>query len=232
MKQLFVTRTKSIKTLLLFAAVAIMAFSLPLQASANYYGIAQRSTTHHGSYFFATIQPMNSGWSSTNNTRFILHTTWIASGTKWIENGFVDGAMQEPGGTLQYHRGYYTATGDLADVAGTYKEYIITGPGTGVGTNRTFHIQRDGTNSWGVYVDFVLRRTYSGFATSASRADVGLETNTTVSTSNQWNERALQTYSGTSWNNWTSGNFVQSSGVGITVSWDTQYTSIFTQKTN
>jgi hypothetical protein len=171
---------------------------------------------------------MNSNWSSTNNTRFILHTVWIASGTKWIENGFMDGAIQEPGGTIQYHRGYYTATGDLNNIAGTYREYKIVGPSTNVGTGHAFHIQRDGTNSWGVYVDFALRRTYSGFATSANRTDVGLETNTTASTSSQWNERAFQTYSGTSWNKWTSGSLSQSPG--ISVSWDTRLESIFTSK--
>lgn len=206
-------------------------FALPVQAFANYYGTARNSSTGvHGAYFYSIIQGLDSKWSSTNNTRFVLHTVWIedSSGQKWLENGFMDGAIQEPGGTIQYHKGYYTAQGEYNN-SSAYKEYKIIGPSTTTGTGRAFHIQRDGTNSWGVYVDFELRRTYSNWSTSGQYVDVGLETNYTGSTSNEWNERSFQLYNGTTWKDWSSGSLYSNHST-ISVSWDSSPTSIKTKK--
>lgn len=221
-------KMKRISVILLTLALV---FALPVQAFANYYGMARNSSTGiHGAYFYANIQDLDSKWSTTNNTRFVLHTVWIedSSGKKWLENGFMDGAIQEPGGTIQYHKGYYTAQGEYSN-SSAYKEYKIIGPGTTTGSGHSFHIQRDGTDKWGVYVDFDLKRTYSSWSTSGQYVDVGLETNYTGSTSSEWNERSLQLYNGTTWNNWGSGtlSFTHST---ISVSWDTSPTSIKTKK--
>lgn len=217
-----------------------LAMSLTSVASANYYGIVSTSGTIDGTYFYAKTQGLDSKWSSTTTgeNRFILHTTWIQSnastGLKWIEVGFVDGAMQEPSSSVSYHNGFYTATGSY-NSTGTaltsYSEYKITGPSTAVGTNHNYQIQRTGTSSWGVYVDYTLYRTYSDFATSCDGTDVGLETNYSGSTSDEWNERAFQVLKNGSWSSWSNGTIKrEDSAQGISVTWDSKPTSIFTEK--
>ncbi len=196
-----------------------------MTAYANYYGIGRNFTTNHGGYFYTTIQALDSKRTSTNNTRFILHTIWAGNGSDWVEVGFMDGALAEPGSPIGYHRGYYTAMGK----GSTYQEYKIIGPSTAIGTNHNFQIQRDGYNSWGMYVDYTLRRTYSNFATSSDGIDVGLETNNTVSTSATWHNRNFQLYNGTTWKNWTTGS-LHNSGSGISVSWNPAYTGINSSK--
>lgn len=219
-----------------------MIFSLSSVASAaSYYGIAQYSDTIDGTYFYAKTQSLDSKWNSTTgNTRFILHTTWIANypssgGDKWIEVGFVDGAMQGTGSTYVHHNGFYTATGshDSYGNVTSYSEYIITGPSTSTGLNHNYQIQRTGTSDWGVYVDYTLYGTYRNFATSCDRTDVGLETNYTGSTSGEWNERAFQVLKNGSWSAWTSGSLylpTASTRIGIDASWDSEPTSIYTSK--
>lgn len=211
-----------------FILALVMALILPVQAFA-YHGVARTEVNDiDGTYFYATIEDMDSEWTSTNDTRFILHTTWILNNDDtWIENGFVDGAMQEPDGDIVYHNGYYTASGVFS--TGDYEEYIITGPSTGINTSHSFHIQRDGTSTWGVYVDFTLRRSYS-WETSADRIDVGLETNTTVSSSDEWNERNFQYYENGSWYDWDDGSIIPPDHSSIDISWDDEPTSIFTSK--
>lgn len=223
----------------------LLVFSLVMSLSsvasaANYYGIVTTSDSIDGTYFYARTQDMDSKWTSTTSGqyRFILHTTWIqsaaSSGTKWIEVGFVDGAMAEPGSTVSYHNGFYTATGsyDTYGNLASYAEYIITGPSTAVGTGHNYQVQRTGTDDWGVYVDYTLYHTYNDFATSCDGTDVGLETNYAYSTSDQWNERAFQVLKNGSWSAWSSGSIKrEDSSQGISVDWDTSPTSIFTEKT-
>lgn len=215
------------KKTIAFLLTLILTLSASTTAFANYYGTGRNFTSNHGGYFFTTIQALDSKWSSTYNTRFILQTIWAASGNDWLEVGFMDGALAEPGNPIGYHRGYYTAIGK----GSTYQEYKIIGPSTTIGTNHNFQIQRDGSSSWGVYVDYTLRRTYSDFATVSSGVDVGLETNNTVSTSAQWHNRNFQLYNGTTWSDWTTGS-LSNSGVGISVSWNPSYTDINNSKTN
>ena len=136
--------------------------------------------------------------------------------------------------SVSYHIGVYTATGSY-NSTGTaltsYSEYKITGPSTAVGTNHNYQIQRTGTSSWGVYVDYTLYRTYSDFATSCDGTDVGLETNYSGSTSDEWNERAFQVLKNGSWSSWSNGTIKkEDSAQGISVTWDSKPTSIFTEK--
>ena len=102
-----------------------------MTAYANYYGIGRNFTTNHGGYFYTTIQALDSKRTSTNNTRFILHTIWAGNGSDWVEVGFMDGALAEPGSPIGYHRGYYTAMGK----GSTYQEYKIIALCTAIGTN-------------------------------------------------------------------------------------------------
>lgn len=209
-------------------AVLLLGFStIRAYAANNMYGYARNYEGGEGSYFYATIQSLNANRTSSNPYNFILHTTWVGGNDKWIENGFMDGAIQEPGGKLENHHGYYTAIGSHNESV-AYSEYKIIGPSTSNGTSHAFQIQRDGTNKWGVYVDYTLRRTYTDFSMTPERMSVGLETNTTQSTSAQWNERAIQRLTSSGWKNWSSGALKVDSG--ISASWDSQYTSIYTSK--
>ncbi len=223
---------KKFKLLSFALAVVLLMGTVTMEANAKYskqYAIARNTESNgHGSYFYATIQPLNSNWSTTNSSRFILHTTWVGSGQKWIENGFMDGAIAEPGGNLEYHHGFYTATGSHDNSIG-YSEYKIIGPSTADGTSHSFQIQRDGTNSWGVYVDYTLRRTYNNFATSCDSIDVGLETNESTATSAQWNERSIQRLTSSGWKNWGSGTLSVGSD-NVSASWQTKYSAIYTSK--
>lgn len=224
------------------AVVALaMMISLTCGASANYYGVVGTSNSMDGAYFYAVTQPLDSKWANTAaaKNRFILHTTWIrnesSSGLSWIEVGFVDGAMDSTGsGNPTHHNGFYTATGayNANGALIAYDEYFITGPGTATGLGHTYQIQRTGYSSWGVYVDYNLCHTYYDFATSCTSAHVGLETNYAGSTSSQWNERAFQILKNGSWQAWSSGSVVENdTNDGISVSWESYPTSIFTKKT-
>lgn len=223
---------KKFKILSFVLAGVLLMGTTTIEANASYsrqYAIAKNTQSDgHGSYFYATIQPLSANWSTTNPSRFILHTTWVGSGQKWIENGFMDGAMAEPGGDLEYHHGFYTATGSHDDSI-EYSEYKIIGPSTTDGTSHSFQIQRDGINSWGVYVDYTLRRTYTNFATSCDSIDVGLETNETTATSAQWNERAIQRLTSSGWEDWESGTLSVGSN-HVSASWENEYSSIYTSK--
>lgn len=224
---------KKIKLLSIALCAVLVMGAVTMKAEASFsrqYAIAQNTESNgHGSYFYATIKPLDANWSSTNSSRFILHTTWVGSGDKWIENGFMDGAMAGPGGNTEYHHGFYTATGSHDNSIG-YSEYKIIGPSTNDGTSHSFQIQRDGTNSWGVYVDYTLRRTYTNFATSCDSIDVGLETNESTATSAQWNERAIQRLTTSRWKDWGSGELSVGSN-NVNASWGTKYSSIYTSKT-
>lgn len=219
--------------------VLILALS-GIAGAASIHGYARTAKgTYDGTYFYATTQGLNSGWSASNVNRFILHSTWIknegATTTKWVEVGYVDGAMQPPGvATPGYHKGFYTAYGTKptsSQTASSYAEYKIVGPSTATGTNHAYQIQRTGTSSWNVYVDFNLYRTVNNFMSSANYVNVGLETNYPRATSNRWNERSFQVYKNGAWTNWTSG-VLNNSGYneGIRTEWGTQPTSIFTSK--
>lgn len=223
---------KKFKLLSFALAVVLLMGAVTMEANASYsrqYALGRNTQSNsHGSYFYATIQPLDSKWSTANPSRFILHTTWAVSGDRWIENGFMDGAITEPGGSREYYHGFYTATGSHDNSIG-YSEYKIIGPSTNDGTSHSFQIQRDGTNSWGVYVDYTLRRTYDNFATSCDRIDVGLETNESTATSAQWNERSIQRLTSSGWKDWGSGSLSVGSD-NVSASWKTEYTSLYTSK--
>lgn len=220
------------KKLIVVALTMTILIFFPAQAFANYYGIAQNGVQSAGGFFQAITQALDSKWSTTNKYNFILHTIWLPMDSlrdSWIEIGYMDGCIWEPTWSApQYHKGFYTAEGKRS--TGYYKEYRIIGPSTAIGYNHTYQMQRDGTTTWGVYVDYILRRSYS-WGSTAYGMDVGLETNTTVSTSALWNERSfMQLISGV-WKNWASGSLYNNgSFYGIGVRWKTQPTSIETWK--
>ncbi len=228
------------KLLGLLSAVLIISFTLNCTISSasyvRYYGIAQNSSTGKtGGFFLATTKALDSKWSSTNDTRFILHTIWVTTNTStgsWIECGYMDGAI-DPGTGIVYHKGFYTARG-IVDSNNNldYSEYKITGPSTAIDTTHTYQIQRDGIDTWGVYVDYTLRKTFSAGSTIAYM-NCGLETNYTGSSSETWNEKSFQLLSNGTWSDWTSGT-LNNTDTHSTISraWDTQYTSIKTSKTS
>lgn len=151
----------------------------------------------------------------------------------------MDGAIQQPGeSSPTYWRGSYTAKGTTT----SYSEYKIVGPSANTGVYHTYQISRtEGPNSngrykWGVYVDYELRKTYGNSKYQYGlNPDVGLETNTTNSTSAQWNEHSIQRISNWSWNNWSISNssITVDSSVGISASFvnSSSAKSIYTSKT-
>jgi hypothetical protein len=86
----------------------------------------------------------------------------------------------------------------------TYTENKCVGPSTSVGTQHTFHIQRDGSQQWVVYVDFNRVAVFTADNTGYDM-DVGIESNNAVTTSAAWYERNFQAYRNGSWKYWTSG---------------------------
>ncbi len=205
--------------------VLSMIFGCVFDASAYFqraYGVAINSGAGlDGNFFRLQIKAMDSKWSSTNNTRFILHTTWVTfNNNSWIECGTMDGSMKEPSATTySYWRGSYTAQG-IVNSSGTmtsYSEYKITGPSSAVGVYHTYQISRtagpnsSGRYTWGVYVDYQLRRSYYTYNQYCHEPQVGLESNESTATSAQWNEHSLQRISNWSWNNWirSSTSFIQ-----------------------
>jgi hypothetical protein len=206
------------------------------QSSVRYYGVARTNISNiKGGEFTATINTLNSTWSSSNN-RFILHTIWVSTGPSngWIELGFMDGAIADNGASVSYHKGFYTAHG-IFDSQGnltSYNERKITGPSTSNNTTHSFRVSYDGTiSAWKTYINGVQRLTWSTGTSSASRIDVGLETNTANSTSAQWNERNFKYLdsTGANWLSWTAGQLLPTSS-GTQVSWSSYPTAIYTSK--
>lgn len=217
------------KTIVQLILTVLLLTSMSNFAFANYYGQAKNySTGLDGCFFRSTLKATDAKWTSSND-RFILHTTWLNTdgNGSWIEVGFLDGEWIADG---TYYKGYYAAQYQF-DSQGNLTRNLkkISGPSTDIDTVHTFQIQRDGTNTWGVYVDYTLRQTWtSGSGSVASYPDVGLESNNTTSTSAQWNERNFQVYKNSTWSNWSSGS-LNSSG-NASVSWATEPTSIYSSQ--
>ena len=210
------------KRIMAAIVVAILVVSLSSVALANEHALARMTGSDlKGAYFYATIQNMS---VQDPLYDFILHTTWLINipSLEWIELGFVDGMMLIEGERV-IHRGFYAAT-QINDV---YKEYILTGPSTAVGTSHAFQIQKDGTNTWGLYLDYTFKKSIT-WSKSPDGMDVGLETNWASTKSSEWNERNFQYYK-TPWTNWTSGTLVRSVPE-VNVRWATQPTAIYTSK--
>ena len=215
---------------LLVLTITILLLSLNSFASlASYYGIVQNTGTNlDGNFFRVQNQDMDSKWTSAHNTRFILHSTWLsftASKNVWIECGMMDGAMKQPGeSNCTYWKGCYTAKA----AGSAYSEYKIVGPSSSNGTYHTYQISRtegpdsNGRYKWGVYVDYVLRKTYINSQYQYGLTpDVGLETNYVNATSSQWNEHSIQRISSWNWNNWSisDSSLYVNSAVGISASY-------------
>lgn len=205
------------------------------------YGTANNSGTNlDGNFFRLRIKAMDSKWSSTNNKRFILHTTWVGfNNESWIECGTMDGAIQEPGASLSYWKGSYTAQG-IRNSSGTttsYNEYKIVGPSANIDYYHTYQISRvsgpdsSGRYTWGAYVDYQLRRSYYTYNEYCHGPQVGLESNESTATSAQWNEHSLQRISNWSWNNWTRSatSFTQNNASASFIN-NTTGNSIYTSK--
>lgn len=218
------------KTSILITVAMLLLLILPSVVFASYHGEADSSYNNlDGSFYRATIQALDSKWTSSNKS-FILHTMWLGTNPNndWIEVGFVDGNWPTDN---SYYNGYYAAQYflDLYGNPSAYNIVKITGPSKTVGTDHTFQIQRDGTNTWGVYVDYILRQTWtSGTAGQGHWPTIGIESNNLTSYSAQWNERAFQYYAFGSWYNWLSATLSQ--GGNTRVSWATQPTSIYTSQ--
>jgi hypothetical protein len=190
----------------------------------NKYGLAYNDKSGlDGGFFRATIEDLDANWNSSDRP-FILHTIWIGSGYDWIECGFMDGDLNGS----DFH-GFYCAY----EYDSVYREYQIIGPSTSINTTHTFHIQRDGTDDWGIYVDFIKRRTVYNVFTSSDGMDVGLESDTDDYTeSDVWNERSFQYYKNSSWSYWSMNDSygLYDNSYVIDVDWDTEPTSIETEK--
>ena len=199
----------------------------------NYYGIAANDSTGlDGCFFMTTIEATNANWTDGNNN-FILHTTWLYTDNNdsWIEVGFIDGEWADNG---TYYKGFYAAQ-YVCDSDGTIIDRHlkkISGPSTDTGTVHTFQIQRDGTNTWGVYVDYKCGAAWtSGAGSIASIPKVGLETNSLRTTSARWNERRFQIYKNGVWTDWSDGNrYYSGPDYNISVLWASEPTSVFTCK--
>ncbi|MDR3239023.1 MAG: hypothetical protein LBT44_02915 [Clostridiales bacterium] len=231
-------------TIAMVVAIAVMSVSSIATASyypsnGRAYGIARNSGTGlDGNFFRLQIKAMDSKWSSSSsaNARFILHTTWLAfAGTAWIECGTMHGAIQEPGASApSFWNGSYTAQGSSS----TYNEYKISGPSAAVNIYHTYQISRTagpdsaGQYSWGVYVDYDLRRTFKNTDHYGRLPDVGLESNESTATSAQWNEHSLQRIVNWSWNNWARSNnsLVYTNGASVSYVNSTTGSSIYTSK--
>ncbi|MCL2023503.1 MAG: hypothetical protein FWG82_03935 [Oscillospiraceae bacterium] len=207
-------RKIKIITALFMSFVLIFCMSLfssaaPYANNGRAYGIARNSgTSLDGNFFYVQIKAMDSKWSSSNNMRFILHTNWIAlssSGESWIESGIMHGAFLNSGGSVSFWNGSYSARGTST----SYSEYKITGYSSSVGAWHTYQISRisstpeNGSYKWGVYVDYTLVKTYNSTIQYGRKPDCGLESNDTVATSAQWNERSIQRISNWNWTNWS-----------------------------
>lgn len=221
--------------ILLFICVLIF----PNIAFANYYGIAQNFTTGlDGGFMRATLKkPLDSKWDILNRTRHIEHVLWLTtdSNGSWLEVGFTDGGIRQPGESdWSYYHGHYLAKGvrNINHDVTYYEERKIIGPSTNDGAIHTFQVQRDGYNTWGIYIDWTLRRTYTA-SISALRMDVGLETNYYYSNSAQWNERDFQFYQGGQWRYWSLMDSYRLLGgipPSLQVSWQNEPRAIYTYK--
>jgi hypothetical protein len=205
----------------------LVVFAGPCFAAGQHHAVASNdSVTSDGGYYDVVIQSLDAKWSSTYSSRFVLHTMWLSTGTdgSWIENGFMDGAHVTSTGSVVYHHGFYNAQGRIVGGNLEYEENTHSGPSTAVGTQHCFHIQRDGWQQWGVYVDFTRAKTYTAVNT-AYDMDVGLESNDRATASAHWCEKNLELYRNGSWGYWTSGtlaNTDHSPYYGIGVQWVTQ----------
>jgi hypothetical protein len=158
-----------------------------------------------GVFFRAQNKAMNSKWVPANNWRFILHTAWLEfPGNAWIECGFMQGALQEPGASVEFWKGCYTAQGVGSSY---YKEYKMSGFATGDDAYHTYQISRlsgpsNGLYTWGVYVDYKLQRSFQNAYQYGFSPRVGLETNESLATSSIWNEHSIQRIVNWQWKNW------------------------------
>ncbi|MCT4596993.1 MAG: hypothetical protein N4A50_03815 [Vallitalea sp.] len=218
------------KRFFIFLMITLFSLSSIKANAANYYGTANNNASElDGVFFRATIQDMDAQWDN-SNYRFVLHTCWLPtdSNTSWIEVGFLDGEWI---GDHTYYRGFYAAQ-YIMDQNGNIQQRNlkkISGPSTQVGTTHTFQIQRDGNNTWGVYIDYTLRQTWtSGTGSVGFSPHVGLESNNIVSTSSTWNERAFQIYKNGTWLNWSDAILSQSGNASV--NWDDEPTSIFSSQ--
>lgn len=229
----------TVKLLASLASTVILSFPSVAFAQSGYpgryYGIARNGTQQiQGGKFVATINSLNSAWSSTSSQRFINHTMWLPlDAAVWIETGFTDGTFRDPDeASSSYYKGFYTSRGSL-DSNGNlfgYVEEKIIGPSTANNTTHTFTLQKgSATSTWLVYINGVQRLTWLAVG-NAQGMDVGIETNTANSTSAPWNERNFQVYQNGVWSSWGSGSFPVSPTVGISVAWDVYPTSIRTSK--
>lgn len=234
MKKVF-AKVFSVLLIFLLVVTAVAASVSAAYLPNRSYGIARNTGTNlDGNFFRLQIKAMNSQWSSANNMRFILHTTWVAfPSSAWIECGTMHGAIQEPGSTIGFWNGSYTAQG----TSSTYREYKITGPSASTGVYHTYQISREsgpsgGQYTWGVYVDYTLRRTFTTPNQYCRLPDVGLETNESLATSATWNEHSLQRINNWSWNNWTRAqtSFTQTSSASAAFANSTTGNSILTSR--
>jgi hypothetical protein len=220
----------------LFLNAAMSAYG---QSSPRYYGAATNIISYaniKGGEFTATVNTLDSTWSTSNTQRFILHSIWLFTGPSvgWIELGFMDGAISDNGAPVSYHKGFYTANArfDSQGSLQSYTERKIIGPSTSVNSTHAFRTVYDGpSSSWKTYINGVQRFTWVTGTSSAFRVDTGLETNTANSTSAQWNERNFNTLNSTGayWLPWESGQLVTKSS-GTQVSWSTYPTAIYSSK--
>ena len=173
-------------------------------------------------YYDMVIQAMDAKWSTTNNTRFVLHTGWVldADGS-WIENGFMDGAHRTGDGKIVYWHGFYNAAGRMSGGSLiAYEENTYTGPSTTIGTKHTFTTMKSGTGEWSVYVDGSLVHKY--YLTDGTRMEAGLETNDQATTSATWSEQNFMMFGSGGWEYWKGGFLNNQDGAwGLDVQWVT-----------
>ncbi len=214
---------------LLICLVVVILLSIGT-VSAHYHAIAVPSSQIDGGHFRTTIRDLDSGWTP-YNSNWILHAMWLATDTNssWIEVGFTDGSFQEPGKSRDFYRGFYCTEGkrDSTGNIVLYNEYKIIGPSTSIGTTHNFDIQRDGSTTWGVYVNWNLYRSFN-HTPKALEMHVGLEANNYYSESERWNEHGFQIYQDGIWKYWPSGQLVKTHIKG-SIYWVEKYKSVYTQ---
>ena len=159
----------------------------------------------NGGNYRAVTKAMDSIWNSSNSHRFALRTMWLEVNGKnsqsWIENGFVDGSLNNA-----YYNGFYCAYGYLNNGTLTYGEYPIIGPSTNNDTTHDYHITYLGSQKYAVVVDGTTYKNFTGFNPGGSYMQLGLETNYSGSTFATTYTSIHKTKNGSGvWANWANG---------------------------